>query len=135
MVGGGMHVDEARETAERDVAQVLPDGLATPGHHLLVLEDAASGERRGMLWFAVRVRNGRTTAYVYDVEIDEPFRGRGLGREAMLLFERLAQELGAEDADLAVFGGNAVALSLYESLGYRVTARLMRKPLRAAPPA
>ena len=83
----------------------------------------------------MRERSGRTTAYVYDVEIDAPFRGQGLGREAMLLFESLALELGAEDADLAVFGGNARALSLYESLGYRVTARLMRKPLRQPPRA
>jgi ribosomal protein S18 acetylase RimI-like enzyme len=135
MVGGGMHPDEARETADRDVDQLLADGLATAGHHLLVLADPAGGVRRGVLWFAVRDRSGRTSAYLYDVEIDAPFRGQGLGREAMLLFESLALEQGAEEADLAVFGGNTVALSLYESLGFRVTARLMRKALRQAPGA
>ena len=66
--------------------------------------------------------------------VGESHRGKGLGREAMQLFERLALERGAEEADLAVFGGNDRALALYESLGYRVMVRLMRKPLGGTTP-
>lgn len=134
MVGGGMRPEEAQEQGELDYSQLLSDGLRTPGHHVLVLEDEASGERRGVLWFAEQERAGRRTVYLYDVEIDEPFRGRGLGREAMLLFERLAREAGAEEADLAVFGGNERAFRLYESLDYRVVVRIMRKGLAGPPP-
>lgn len=52
----------------------------------------------------------------------------------MLLFERLAREAGAEEADLAVFGGNERAFRLYESLDYRVVVRIMRKGLAGPPP-
>jgi ribosomal protein S18 acetylase RimI-like enzyme len=130
MVGGGMRAEEARDQAEQDFSQLLAGGVETPGHRILVLEDEASGERRGVLWFAEQERSGRRTVYLYDIEIDEPHRGRGLGRAAMLLFERLALEAGAEEAGLAVFGGNTTALRLYASLDYRVVVRVMRKDLR-----
>ena len=135
MVGGGMRQDEAQDRAEGDFSNLLGDELRTPGHTILVLEDEASGERRGQLWFAEQERGGCRTVYLYDIEIDEPFRGRGLGREAMLLFERLALDAGAEEAGLAVFGGNATALRLYESLDYRVVVRIMRKDLRPPEPS
>jgi len=130
MVGGGMHADEARGQADRDMRELLPDGLATSGHRILVLEDAGTRGRGGVLWFAEQERFGGTIAYLYDVEIDEPFRGRGLGREAMRVLEDLVLEFGAEAIDLAVFGGNTSALRLYESVGYHVTVRVMRKNLR-----
>ena len=81
MIDGGIPEDEAREKAARDLARLLPAGRRTPGHVIHVLEDKTSGERRGVLWFAEETRGNRKIAYVYDVEIDEPYRGRGLGRE------------------------------------------------------
>jgi ribosomal protein S18 acetylase RimI-like enzyme len=55
---------------------------------------------------------------LYEIELDEHVRGRGLGREAMVAFEERARELGARNITLNVFGGNEVARSLYRSLGY-----------------
>lgn len=135
MVRSGMSEQEAREQAAHDVGQLLVDGLRTPGHRILVLEDEVTGERVGTLWFAEQERSGRKSVYLYEIEIDERQRGRGLGREAMLLIERMATDLGAEHVDLAVFGGNDRALALYESLGYGVTVRLMRKRLGGDAPA
>ena len=61
--------------------------------------------------------------------IDEEFRGRGYGREAMLLAEQLARREGALTLGLNVFGHNQVARTLYSSLGYEETAVQMRKAL------
>ena len=60
-------------------------------------------------------------------EIDEAFRGRGLGRAAMVFAEQEAQRLGIAKVALNVFGGNEVARGLYRSLGYAETAVHMEK--------
>ena len=68
-------------------------------------------------------------AWVYDVEVDEAFRGRGYGRQTMLLAEREARARGMTSIGLNVHGKNTVALSLYDSLGYEVTTQQMKKPV------
>lgn len=115
---------EAEEKADRDYGMLFPDGKPTSGQHLLTIEDSR-GESIGRLFFAER----STGIWLYEIEIEESVRGRGLGREAMLAFEQRARELGAEKVTLNVFGGNEVARSLYRSLGYAEESVHMRKRL------
>lgn len=115
---------EAEEKADRDYGMLFPDGKPTDGQHLFVIEDSR-GESIGRLFFAER----STGIWLYEVEIEESVRGRGLGREAMLAFEQRARELGAEKVTLNVFGGNEVARSLYRSLGYSEESVHMGKRL------
>jgi ribosomal protein S18 acetylase RimI-like enzyme len=68
-------------------------------------------------------------AWVNDVEVDEAFRGRGYGRQVMLLAEQAAAARGMTSVGLNVHGSNAVARDLYDSLGYQVTAQQMKKSL------
>jgi len=68
-------------------------------------------------------------ARVNDVEVDEAFRGRGYGRQAMLLAEQEAAAQGMTSVGLNVHGSNTVARSLYDSLGYQVTTQQMKKTL------
>jgi ribosomal protein S18 acetylase RimI-like enzyme len=67
--------------------------------------------------------------WVFDIEIHEQFRGRGLGRLAMRQAEDVARAEGAKTLGLNVFGNNTVARRLYESLDYTEIAVQMRKPL------
>jgi ribosomal protein S18 acetylase RimI-like enzyme len=124
--------DAARTKAEADMARVLPEGLATTGHSICVLE--LGGERVGQLWLAERTLDDRQVMFVYDVEVDEAQRGRGLGRAAMLLAESEAGAKGIGRMELNVFGGNSVARELYRSLGYLERAVSMGKDL-GDPPA
>ncbi|NXY97819.1 GNAT family N-acetyltransferase [Streptomyces sp. BR123] len=113
----GMPPEAARAKSEADHARDLPRGLDTPGVSLCTLE--AAGVPVGHLWVAPsRTRQG---AYVYDVAVAEPYRGRGHGRDLMLLAERRALAGGHRTLGLHVFAGNTPALRLYESLGYRPT--------------
>ncbi|MFG3285701.1 GNAT family N-acetyltransferase [Streptomyces sp. NPDC048111] len=113
----GMPEAEARAKSETEHRSLLPDGLATAGTRLMVLEDGGSAV--GHLWVALR--EPRDGAYVYDVEVAEEHRGRGHGRSLMLLAERVAVAGGRDTLGLHVFAGNTPALRLYESLGYRST--------------
>jgi ribosomal protein S18 acetylase RimI-like enzyme len=124
---GDTPLDAARRKAEADMAEILPDGLATPGHSMFVLE--VDGAPAGRLWLAEREIDGRRAMFVFDIHVDEAFRGRGFGRAAMLLAEREALERGIQRIELNVFGGNAVARGLYQSLGYVERSVSMAKDL------
>jgi ribosomal protein S18 acetylase RimI-like enzyme len=123
----GFTADYARQKAEEDFATILPAGLATPGHAIFVID--ADGEAVGRLWLAEREVGAQRVLYIYDIEIDEAFRGRGLGRAAMLLAEDQARERGITRLSLNVFGGNQTARNLYHSLGYVESSIQMSKDL------
>jgi ribosomal protein S18 acetylase RimI-like enzyme len=123
----GQTAEFAQQKSVDDHAAVLPDGLETPGHAIFIVE--VGGERVGVLWLAERESGGRQVLYIYDVEIDEAFRGRGLGRAAMELAEQEARRRDLRRIELNVFGGNDVARRLYQSLGYAETSVQMAKNL------
>ena len=128
---GGTDPDTARRKSARDMASLLPRGLGTPDHEILVLE--ASDERVGLLWVGPREVDERRVLFIWDVEIEEAHRGRGFGRQAMLLAEELARERGLGRIELNVFGGNEVARNLYRSLGYAERAVAMGKDVEIRP--
>lgn len=125
---GGSPEDEALARSEAVHARLLPDGRATPGVHVHAL--FAAGTAVGHVWVSEQeVRPGEQGAYVFDVEVAEPYRGRGHGRALMLLAERIAADAGRPLIALHVFEGNDRARTLYESLGYRTTHRNFAKRL------
>ena len=124
---GGMPRELAVEKARRDFDALWPDGRPLPDQLIYAVEEA--GERVGYLWLAERENQGRKVIWIYDVEIDEAHRGRGLGRQAMLLVEEETRALGLGRVELNVFGGNEVARNLYRSLGYEESAVWMGKDL------
>ena len=108
--------DVADRIATEQMGQILADGLATQNHFINAL--TLDGETVGTLWLARRDQGGREAIFIYDIEVDAAYRGRGLGRAAMLLAERETRAMGLSRIELNVFGGNTVARNLYRSLGY-----------------
>ena len=68
----------ALAAAQESFASLLPDGVRSPGQHLLTVRH--DGRACGVLWVGSRWPD---QAWVYDVEIDPGFRGRGLGAAAL----------------------------------------------------
>jgi ribosomal protein S18 acetylase RimI-like enzyme len=124
---GGESEEFARQKSKADHAAILPQGLDTPGNWIFVVE--ADAGRVGVLWLAERDHGGEKECYIYAVEIDEAYRGRGFGRAAMLLAEQEARSRGLHRIALNVFGGNEVARNLYRSLEYVETSVQMAKDL------
>lgn len=134
VAAAALPADAARERAERQAAELLPDGVATPEHHLLVAYD--DDRPVGRLWLWIHDDSVGRRAFIYDVEVDPAMRGRGYGRSIMLAAEAYAQERGVRRMALNVFGGNRAARSLYDRLGYMVTSTAMHKDLgRPIPPS
>lgn len=120
-------LDAARERAVAQFEELLPDGLGSTGSHLLIVQ-SERGQRVGTLWLGPHPTR-RDHAFVYDIVIDQGARGKGFGRAAMLAAENLLKDEGKAAVGLSVFGFNANAQRLYESLGYKVVATQMTKRL------
>lgn len=111
---------EAALANSREVhEEVLPHGVDTPGHDLLVALDAATGQRIGIAW----IFHEELAAFLYDVEVDEAERGKGYGRALMGAATEHARRLKMEVLGLNVFGHNQIAHAMYEALGYDVVDR------------
>jgi ribosomal protein S18 acetylase RimI-like enzyme len=121
-----MTEERAQEKSRRDHASLVPGGKRQPGHHLCWIEDEASGEQIGRMWYRVRDDG---VVFLYQIDLEPSARGRGLGRESMRLLEEKARALGARTVELNVFGGNDVARGLYRSLGYAEQAVYMGKEI------
>jgi ribosomal protein S18 acetylase RimI-like enzyme len=122
----GMTPEGAVEKARADLGSLFPDGVRGPDHHVAIVEDVATGGPAGRVFWAPR-RDDR--AYVYDLFIEERFRGQGLGRRALELLEADARSAGFQGIDLNVWGGNEVARALYRAAGYYERAVFMSKEL------
>lgn len=126
-IAAGESRAEAEANAESSYRQTFPGGVPTPTQR--IFDVLADGTTAGFLWLAPRNDAEPEHWWVWDIEIDEKFRGQGLGRATMLLAEGHARSEGATSLGLNVFGGNAVARSLYTSLDYQETSVQMRKAL------
>lgn len=110
--------DVAEGLSRAAYAGLLPQGLATPGHHLYTVRDAASGAAVAILYLADVPRGGRSAVYVYDIEVGAEYRGQGYGRATMNAAVAYARDVGAAELNLHVFGRNTTARRLYQSLGF-----------------
>ena len=121
--------EEAEEKAASDHASLFPGGRPQADHHMYILE-SETGEAVGYLFWARREAPGSgSRAFLYQILIDERFRGRGFGRQAMELLETEVRADGLPGIDLNVWGGNDPARSLYRKLGYGEQAVFMTKDL------
>lgn len=121
--------------SQADFAALLPQGLATPDHHIFEVLATETGPVVGHLWMALERRHGACEAFIYNVEIAPAHRRQGHARRAFEAVEPLAIALGATAIGLHVFAGNEGAQALYHALGYRATGINMRKGVGpTAPP-
>ena|SRR6266480_1325111 len=118
----GMSADQARAQA---VAEI--DGHRPAGHSVFVID--ADGESVGHLWLVERRDVYEPILSVYDIDVDQPYRGRGYGKAAMLFAEDEARRRGLTRMALHVGARNNIARSLYRSLGFEENEVAMSKPI------
>jgi GNAT superfamily N-acetyltransferase len=106
---------EAAVAAATQFDQLLPAGLHTENHSFLCLR--AGGEVVATNWIGHHREAG--VSWVYGVETHEGHRGKGYGRAAMIIGEQATLTAGDTHLGLNVFGHNAVAINMYEAMGYR----------------
>ncbi|MET9078225.1 GNAT family N-acetyltransferase [Streptomyces sp. NPDC004232] len=108
------------------VGRLLPNGVATPGHHLWVARDEETGERVGRLWIEMRSSASSPEAFIHFVGVDENEQGKGYDRAMMNAGVVAARRLGAASIAWNVYGENTTAYDLCSSLGHRSMGQTMR---------
>jgi len=112
---GTLSPDDGLASSIAEVDRLLPDGLRTEQHSFLSL--LAGGVVVATNWI-YHHRSARVS-WVYGVETHGGHRGKGYGRAAMIIGEHATLAAGDTHLGLNVFGHNAVAISMYENMGYR----------------
>jgi RimJ/RimL family protein N-acetyltransferase len=119
---------ESLQRSRDEFERLLPQGIATPGHHLWSIVRASDREPVGVLWIEEK-QKPQPFAFIYNIEIYPPFRRRGFALQAMTRLEEEARRLQLGSIRLHVFGHNTAARPLYEKLGYEPTNINMFKRL------
>ncbi|MFJ4776155.1 GNAT family N-acetyltransferase [Streptomyces sp. NPDC088762] len=113
---GALTPEQAKAKSDQDFARYLPQGYRTPGHAFYAME--AEGQVVGTGWVNHGFLPGVTFGFSLDVH--EEHRGKGYGRAAMAVGEWATRQGGDEAMMFNVFGGNEVAMRLYDSTGFAV---------------
>lgn len=118
---------EALERSRKEFERFLPQGLQSQDNYLFTVYD--DGTPVGVIWMKANLERPIKSGFIFELYIDESQRGKGYGKQAMLLIEEQARALGLESLGLHVFAVNEVARNLYERVGYEVTSLNMAKKL------
>ena len=119
--------EQAQVSVDQSFERYFPAGVPTDNH--LVFTVLTDDSPAGYLWIGPHAAGQSSAWWVWDIAINADQRGQGLGRTAMLLAEDVVREKGGTTLGLNVFGFNAPARGLYESLGYETTSMRMLKNL------
>src|SRR4026208_61521 len=79
---------KSREAYENN----LPQGIQTENHFLYTVHDGEAAV--GMVWMRVDLKSPTKSGFIFELYVGEKFRGKGYGKQAMLLIEEKAHELG-----------------------------------------
>ncbi len=110
--------EEAKREAERELSEMLPDGLDTADNYLMVIENSADGRRVGFIWFLFEIYQGKKQSFICDLMIEETERRKGYAAAALNEAERTAETNGCAESVLFVSNANIPARMLYSKCGY-----------------
>lgn len=119
---GDWPAEGAIERSRKQFEHYLPDGIHSVNQYVWSIIDDHN-QKIGVLWVQVREQK----AFIFDFIIDEAFRGKGYGKQALMAMDEKLQSMKAESVALHVFGDNVAAQELYKKMGFEVTGIHMRK--------
>ena len=122
---GNWPAEGAIERSRKEFEHYLPDGIRSKDQYLYSIVDDHEN-KIGVLWVQVKDQK----AFIFDLVIDEAFRGRGYGKQALLAMDETLKSMDVEWVGLHVFGDNIAAQELYQKAGYQVSGIHMNKKFK-----
>lgn len=121
---GNWSAEGALERSRKEFEHYLPDGIHSKDQYLWSLVDE-EGNKLGVLWVQIKEQK----AFIFDFIIDEEFRGKGFGKQALLAMDEKLKSMNVKSVGLHVFGDNITAQELYKKVGFKITGIHMKKDL------
>ncbi len=112
------------ERSRKEFEALLPQGVHTPNQRIWSLKDG--DQMIGYLW--VEVKDDR--AFIYNFLIQEEYRGKGYGKQALAAMDEKLKSMNVQSVALHVFGDNITAQELYKKMGFEITNMHMQKNYR-----
>jgi ribosomal protein S18 acetylase RimI-like enzyme len=122
---GNWLAEGAVERSRKEFETLLPDGIHSKDQYLYSIVDD-SDNKIGVLWVQVKDQK----AFIYDFVIDEAFRGKGYGKQALIAMDEKLKSMNVGSVGLHVFGDNITAQELYKKMGFQITGIHMKKELK-----
>lgn len=122
---GNWSSEGALERSRKEFEHYLPDGIHSKDQYIYSIIDQDSN-KIGVLWVQVKDQK----AFIFDFVIDEDFRGKGYGKQALAAMDEKLKHMNAESVELHVFGDNIAAQELYKKAGFQITGIHMNKKLK-----
>ncbi len=122
----GFSLDECLLKAKLVIDNHFPDGLSTSNQYLYHLKNE-SLEAVGYLWFEIREQINKKKVFIYDILVEQSFRGLGYSKIMLTWLEAETKRLQIDEISLHVLGYNHRAKALYDSFGFEVTNIYMSK--------
>lgn len=121
---GNWDADGAVEKSRKEFERYLPNGIHTPDQYIWSIVNQEL-QNIGVLW--VQVKDGK--GFILDFVIDEQFRGKGFGKQALTAMDEKLKSMNVSSVALHVFGDNFTAQELYKKMGFVITDMHMMKKL------
>jgi ribosomal protein S18 acetylase RimI-like enzyme len=122
---GNWSAEESFERSRKQFEHNLPDGIHSKDQYLYSIIDER-GDKIGVLWVQVKDQK----AFIFDFVIDEAYRGKGYGKQALAAMDEKLKSMDVESVGLHVFGDNIIAQELYKKAGFQITDIQMKKTLK-----
>ena len=110
--------DEAMAETEKELQEMLPDGLETKDNCLMTIEDAADHRTVGFIWYLFEMTDWVRQIFLCDFVIQEQERRKGYASAALYEMERQAKTHGCQESVLFVANDNLPARNLYARCVY-----------------
>ncbi|MEU4472900.1 N-acetyltransferase [Micromonospora sp. NPDC023888] len=130
VVNRGLTPEAALERSVTQIRESLPAGAATEG--TLLRLGRVDDTEIGWIWVSLPTSAAPGQAWIHNIEVHPAHRGRGYARRMIQLIEVELAKHKVPELGLNVFGTNAVAIGLYQSLGFEVISQQMAKPIAPA---
>ena len=119
-------IDDSLIKAKLVIDNHFPDGLFSKDQHLYHLKNESQAAV-GYLWFGIRHQHNKKKVFIYDILVEESFRGLGYSKIMLNWLESETKRRLIDEISLHVLGYNHTAKALYDSFGFEVTNLYMSK--------